>query len=134
MKYEKSCGAVVFNNDKVLLVKSKKFGHWSFPKGHMEENETKVETANREIFEETNLLVDINENVFSIIEYSPFPNVIKEVTYFYADYRIGETIPQCTEISEIKWLFIDEAYNLITFEQEKGVLKDILFQIKTKLK
>ena len=37
-------------------------GHWSFPKGHVEKNETEKETALREIREETGL------NVIKIIE------------------------------------------------------------------
>jgi phenylpyruvate tautomerase PptA (4-oxalocrotonate tautomerase family) len=42
MKYEKSCGAVVFKKDHneifILLVEMNK-GHWYFPKGHMKRNE-----------------------------------------------------------------------------------------------
>ena len=49
MKKEKSCGAVVYkyqNNQLLfLLIKSKKGHHFSFPKGHVENDETEVETA-----------------------------------------------------------------------------------------
>ena len=62
MKFEKSCGAIIVrkNDDtfETLLIKMVK-GHWSFPKGHVENDETEVETALREIKEETNL--DIRE-------------------------------------------------------------------------
>ena len=58
MKYEKSCGAVVYdlqNDTPIVLVEYMKKGHVSIPKGHVEEGETEVETAAREILEETGL-------------------------------------------------------------------------------
>ena len=65
MTYEKSCGAVVFTkvDDEIrYLLVSNKEGIYGFPKGHVEENETEQETAIREVYEETNLKIDlINE-------------------------------------------------------------------------
>ena len=130
MRLEKSCGAVIFKDNLVLLVQSKKYHHWSFPKGHMEKGETELETANREILEETNIIVDIDPSIYSIIQYSPFPNVLKEVQYFYAIYKEGKIMPQDTEISDILWLSVEDAMNKITFEQEKKVLIDIINKLK----
>ena len=53
MKYEKSCGAVIFEGDKVLVIQQVK-GHWGFPKGHVEDGETEVETAIR-LLEQANM-------------------------------------------------------------------------------
>ena len=51
MLHEKSCGAIVYRkshgNTEILLIKHINSGHWSFPKGHVEGNETEVETAIR---------------------------------------------------------------------------------------
>ena len=58
MKYEKSCGAVIFRRTdvwNVLLIRHNKGRHVSFPKGHVEPGETESQTAEREIFEETGL-------------------------------------------------------------------------------
>ncbi|MBR6598855.1 MAG: NUDIX domain-containing protein, partial [Oscillospiraceae bacterium] len=59
MLYEKSCGGVVYRkshgNLEILLIKHINSGHWSFPKGHIEANETEQETALREIKEETGI-------------------------------------------------------------------------------
>ena len=60
MKYEKSCGCIIIDNRKVLLVKQTS-GDWGFPKGHVENNETEIETAIRETKEETNIDVEIDE-------------------------------------------------------------------------
>lgn len=58
---EKSCGAIAFtrNSNQIMyiLVKDKK-GFWGFPKGHVEKNETEVQTAKREVYEETGLDVE----------------------------------------------------------------------------
>ena len=62
MKKEKSCGCIVIDNDKVLLVKQND-GHTAFPKGHIEQGETEEECALRETFEETGLKVKIIENI-----------------------------------------------------------------------
>ena len=48
MRYEKSCGAIVYTNDngeRLYLVEQMLDGHWGVPKGHVEENETEKETA-----------------------------------------------------------------------------------------
>ena len=62
MKQEKSCGCIIVDDQKVLLISSKDENgniFWSFPKGHQEAGETDFETAIRETKEETNLDVEI---------------------------------------------------------------------------
>ena len=55
VRYEKSCGALVFRQDPrtgrryVLMIRHKHGGHRSFPKGHVEAGETEHETAIREV-------------------------------------------------------------------------------------
>ena len=62
MKKEKSCGVIVIKREneefKILLLEHQK-GHISYPKGHVEENETEEDTALREVKEETNLDVKL---------------------------------------------------------------------------
>ena len=64
MMHEKSCGAIVYRkshgNIEILLIKHVNSGHWSFPKGHVEGSETEIETAKREIKEETAIDVMID--------------------------------------------------------------------------
>ena len=55
-------GAVIFNNEKVLLVKRGKepgYGKWSIPGGAVELGETLKEGLLREVKEETGLQVEI---------------------------------------------------------------------------
>jgi len=58
MPKEKSAGAIIFrkeNNKNYFLLLHYPSGHWEFPKGHVEGNETEEETVKREIKEETGL-------------------------------------------------------------------------------
>jgi len=52
-------GVVLNEQNEVLLVKHKKLGKWIYPGGHLEQNETPDECVAREVFEETNLKVEI---------------------------------------------------------------------------
>lgn len=121
MKLEKSCGAVIFKDNQVLLIKSVK-GHWSFPKGHVENDETELETANREILEETNVKALLNVNKKVGIRYSPFPGVLKDVIYFYGTYESGNILRQVEEVDDIGWFDLDTALKMVTFDSEKEVL------------
>lgn len=125
MKYEKSCGAIIIDNAKVLLVKHKK-GHWDFPKGHMEQGETEVQTAIREVKEETNINIDIDEMKRYVVTYNPQPNVVKEVVFFVAKKIDGDILLQEAEISEAEWLEYSQALEQITFQTNKDLLKKVI--------
>lgn len=127
MKREKSCGALVYRkkDDKqpeLLLIKHRFGGHWSFPKGHVEAGENEVETALREVGEETGLRIDLLDGFRECVEYYPKPNVKKQVVYFLgyaADDRVHK---QDEEVSEVKWLALDDALNAVTFKNDKNLI------------
>ena len=92
LSYEKSCGAVVFcqkGEDIKYLLACEHGGYWVFPKGHMESNETEIETARREILEETGLNPDFLPGFKAEDEYNlaEKPGTRKRVTYFLAEYK-----------------------------------------------
>ena len=125
MKYEKSCGAVIFNGNKVLVIQQVK-GHWGFPKGHVEEGETEVETAIREIKEETNLDVEIDETHRYVEHYSPEEGIEKDVVFFVAKKIGGEIIVQEEEVKCTEWLLPKDAMEKLTFESSKNILKKVI--------
>ena len=77
---EKSCGCIIIDNNKVLLVQQNQ-EFWGFPKGHVEGDETEEETALREVKEETNLDVKILGNKKYKIEYVTDKGNPKEVIF-----------------------------------------------------
>ena len=123
---EISCGAFICENGKVLLVKSKEGKHWDFPKGHMEEGETKQQTAIREVFEETGLRIRICNDDEYEISYNPKPNVLKTVVFFEAEKIDGNEKKQESEIEETEWLDYKQAVERLTFETNKNIFKKFL--------
>lgn len=129
MKYEKSCGAVIFDGDKILVIQQVK-GHWGFPKGHVEEGETEVQTAVREIKEETNLDVEIDESKRFVERYSPEEGVEKDVVFFVAKKTGGDIKVQEEEVKDTKWLLPQDAMEILTYESSKRILQNVLNTIK----
>lgn len=125
LNYEKSCGAVIWRRCKTgheYLLAQHGARHWSYPKGHMEGKETELETAHREIQEETGLLVDIDSTFRHVVRYSPKPGVTKDVVFFISVPVGGKEQAQLSEIRQIKWFSFDEAKELVTFANDIDVL------------
>ena len=122
MKQEKSCGCVVLNEKNQVLLIHHNAGHWDFPKGHVEEGETEVQTAIREVKEETNIDVEVNEKYRYTVEYSPKEDVIKEVVYFLAKNISNNELPQLEEVSEVNWFKYEDAIKKITYDNAREIL------------
>lgn len=116
MKKEKSCGAIIVNDKKQVLLVKQTLGHYGFPKGHVEENETEEETAIREVKEETNIDIEITSNKRFIVSYKTREDVVKDVIYFIARPLSYDVKPQETEVAEILWVNINEVSNYLGFE------------------
>lgn len=124
MKYEKSCGAVIYrihdSQTEYLLVYNKKGsakGHWGFPKGHTDADETEYQTAAREILEETGISVVFYGDIREVSSYSPADGIQKDAVYFVATPKNGyETVIQESEITDFKWCSKAEAEKLLTFD------------------
>ena len=129
MKYEKSCGCVVFDEGKVLMIQHNE-GHWDFPKGHVEGNETEIQTAIREVKEETNIDVNVKSQNRYTIEYSPKDGVLKEVVYFIATKNSNECKPQESEVQKVEWVRIEDAIDRVTFDITRNVLKRAIGDIE----
>ncbi len=134
MLHEKSCGAIVYRrfhgNIEILLIKHINSGHWSFPKGHVEGDETELETARREIKEETGLDVILDQTFRETVSYSPKRDTQKIVVYFLALARNSVFVPQEEEIAEIRWVDIVRATQMLTYENDKTIVTKARAAIK----
>lgn len=126
MLHEKSCGAIVYRkfhgNTEILLIKHINSGHWSFPKGHVENGETEIETAKREIKEETSIDVIIDPTFRETVTYSPKKDTVKVVVYFLARAKNVNFSPQEDEIAEIRWVDISYAGNILSYENDRTIV------------
>ncbi len=129
MKKEKSCGTIIIKNDEVLVIKQKS-GFCGFPKGHIELDETEVETAIRETKEETNIDVEVNEKLRFEMSYITDKNIDKTVVFFVAKPTTEELIIQEEELSDAKWVKFDEVEDNLTFDNAKELWREVYSKIK----
>ena len=84
MKKEKSCGIIVFDEDRVLLIKHNG-GHISFPKGHVEDGETPKENHMKDVYffigiKKGGRLMPQLEEV-SLCDFFSYEDAMKELTF-----------------------------------------------------
>ena len=125
MRFEKSCGAVIFAKDgdrTLYLIERMRGGHVSLCKGHVEAGETERETARREIMEETALSVRFVDGFRETISYSPYEDCEKEVVFFLAQAEHTRAAAQESEVAQILWLPLEDALSALTYEDDRRVL------------
>ena len=127
LNQEKSCGAVVFtrrSGEILFVIVQETSGAYSFPKGHVESNETEMQTAAREIQEETGLSPVFLPGFRETEEYdlSEKPGTHKQVVYFLAEYGGELLIPRQGEIRHILLLPYAEAMQCLHHEGTKRIL------------
>jgi polyA polymerase len=130
-KQEKSCGAVVYNPKKhsFLIIKMLN-GNWGFPKGHTEDQETDIQTAIREVMEETGINIEILDGFKKSIKYIPFPEVLKEVIFFIGITEEEKVTIDKDEIEDYMWCSYEEALKMITYKPQRDVMESSLQFIK----
>lgn len=129
MRYVKSCGFVAYkqigNENCYLIIKSLN-GDVGFPKGHMEPGESELETAIRELKEETGIDVNVVQGFRRQIEYElrRAPDTIKQSVYFLGECVSDNIICQEAEVTEAGFVSYEDALKLLTFEETKNILED----------
>ncbi|MBT3641772.1 MAG: NUDIX domain-containing protein [Euryarchaeota archaeon] len=123
---ETSCGFVLVNYDSILLLQYPQ-GHWSFPKGHIEDDdEDHHSTALRELIEETGIKeIIIDENWNFRTEYTfkrKGKEIPKQVFWFLAETDELE-VKLSHEHTNYLWLNFEDCEKQLTFSQEKILLQ-----------
>ena len=130
-KREKSCGAVVYNPERqsFLIIKMLN-GNWGFPKGHTENQETDIQTAIREVTEETGIKIEILDGFKKSIKYIPFPEVLKKVIFFIGITKEEKVVIDKGEIEDYMWCSYEEALKMITYKPQRDIMESSLQFIK----
>ena len=130
-KREKSCGAVVYNPERqsFLIIKMLN-GNWGFPKGHNENQETDIQTAIREVTEETGINIKILDGFKKSIKYIPFPEVLKKVIFFIGITEEEKVTIDKHEIEDYMWCSYEEALKMITYKPQRDIMESSLQFIK----
>ena len=125
---EKSCGTIPYTLTDgtiyYLLVKAKDDGYCGFPKGHIENGESEIQTAYRETLEETSIRVNISSEFRYEISYQTNKGNQKTVVYFLAEFQHQEP-KRNNHFEDFDYLILpfDKAYQELTFESARQMLK-----------
>ncbi len=128
MLREKSCGAVIYNNNQEktrYLLLNYTAGHWDFVKGNVEPNETEKQTVTREMMEETGItdaqFIDGFRESINYFYRRQGLTINKEVV-FYAIEAHTEEVKISFEHVGYVWLDYQHAMEKLTFKNAKDVL------------
>ena len=136
----RSAGIILFRRDGAeclfLLILSKltKKPLWEFPKGGVDEGETVLQAALRELFEETGIhesevkLVPRFERTedyrFTAGGTQRRSLIHKQVTYFLAETSKAEVTLSVKESSEFAWLSLPDASKRLRYKERRKLLLD----------
>lgn len=114
-------GTILVNLESKKIGLVKRESYYSFPKGHLEENETIIECAIRETEEETNrsCLIE-NKNDFKTLNYTT-PREEDVICYYYVAIDQGETSKEIKDEDkeELVWVLYDEVEDTLSYDNLK---------------
>ena len=106
----------------VLLVHRPKYHDWSLPKGKRDPGETDEQCALREVAEETGLACALGPELAVVSSYIDRKGRPKEVRWWVMSIVEGVFSPT-EEVDEIRWLSLDRARRLLTYDRDREVLE-----------
>lgn len=125
---EITAGGIVFNGDKVLVLKNLK-GVWVFPKGHVELGESHEQAALREVLEESGLhaLVVGKAGMSSFHFYSYMDKTVhRKIVYWFEMETPDTQVVVNRELRMGAFFEAAEAVRMLSFANDVTNLKTIL--------
>ena len=136
MNITKKAGCIVLdvNNKTIALVYREKQNDYSFPKGHLEANESLEECAIRETAEETKRDVVLLEKDPIYIEHYETPSGENVEMYYYLAKDIGPSNNTSTDTHPTLWIPFNEVYDKLTYPSLKTVWTSVKDKVESYLK
>ena len=115
-------GLVTNSQGQVLLIKSPRYGDWEFPGGQVEEGETIPHALEREVFEETGIVVQV-KSLVGIYSNTRKPSIVN--LDFICEYVSGEPTTSIESI-EVAWVNREEVLSRVKRDAVNKRLKNML--------
>ena len=115
----RAAGGVVVRDGKVLVVHRPRYDDWSLPKGKLEDGEDWGDGALREVREETGHECVLGESLG--VSLYTVEGGEKEVRWYRMEPR-GEPGPLEHEVDELRWVTLEEAVVVLSYERDVVVL------------
>ena len=124
MKNIRVVAAIIINKDKVFATQ-RGYGEfkdgWEFPGGKIEKGETPEQALEREIQEELETKIQVNEKI-DTVEYD-YPNFHLSMDCFICNIIEGDLVLK--EHEAAKWLSKDELYSVNWLPADEGLIEKI---------
>lgn len=128
MTLKAGCYLLDLESKKIAIIYREKRNDYSFPKGHLEANESLEECAIREIAEETKRVARIVSKPY-ITRYTT-PNGEDVECYMYIAVDMGKSDNTSTDTHEFKWVSFDEVLDILTYDSLKKDFIEVLPEIR----
>ena len=115
-------GFVINANGQVLLLKSPRYGDWEFPGGQVEEGETIPHALEREVLEETGIVVKV-KSLVGIYSNIRKPSIVN--MDFICEYVSGEP-KTSNESSQVEWVERNDVMRRVKRDAIQKRLKNML--------
>lgn len=131
---EQSAMAVVLCKGKILATVEDIYGRnvLSLPKGHNEQGETLLQTAIRECFEETNIVLTEENMVKALTPYSyqfstPSNKLVQKTIapFLFEVESEGQPIAKEKRMISVGWMEISEFLQKCSYDNVKAIVKEI---------
>ena len=125
---ERAAGGVVWRpaadgGVEIVLVHRPRYDDWSLPKGKVDDGETWLATAVREVAEETGLTVEVGALLGDVA----YPvrrrgRTVTKVVRYWALRATGGAFTPNEEVDELRWLPPAAAADLLTYDLDREVV------------
>jgi 8-oxo-dGTP diphosphatase len=118
-----AAGGVVVRDGQVALVHRPRYDDWTLPKGKLDPGESFEQAALREVEEETGLRARlVRELPPTSYDVSGRPKIVR---YWLMEVDDATPFVPNDETDELRWVALDEALRLLTYERDRDVLRAV---------
>ncbi len=127
MKKVLKAGTILIDieNKKIALVYRQYLDDYSFPKGHLEKDETLIECAIRETEEETKRACVLLDSEPYLVSYVTSLNE-EAIVYYYLVKDVGKSDNDSEDTHPVVWVDYEEVYDKLSYDN----LKELWLSVK----